>query len=418
MAHRVPRVFPALLAAGMCILALLAGCQRKGLEDLVGDDLFTLSLGKLADQIDLFQFEGAMTEQRNSVFMRDGWFYIANGNAGKIMVFSSYGDLIFLLYNPQTNPAPVGLESAPATADAHGAGTTASTRGAVAFPFTDIGEIAVASDRTLYVDDEIAEAKAVPDPTRGLILSRVVLRFDRKGKALGYLGQEGIGGTPFPYISALFVTGNDQLVVVCRLPDASWEVYWFSRDATLLYKAAIDAAHLPVPATGRSNPILVNIFPDAESPLLYLAVNTYTTSGASLAADAPNEVSARVYKLDLRTRRYDPTFVEFPPNPPRRERVQLKTTEIPSPPSDLLGLGSNGMYYLLAATDTNLYTLQVLDATGRLKAARRVVMEDTDLTFRDVHLTDGGLLYGLFADRTRAHVSWWRSDLVPTGSSQ
>ncbi len=72
-------------------------------------ELFSLSMGKMEDQIDLFQFENAMVERTNSVTMRDGWFYVANASAGKIMVFSSYGDLIFLLYNPQTNPAPTIL---------------------------------------------------------------------------------------------------------------------------------------------------------------------------------------------------------------------------------------------------------------------------------------------------------------------
>jgi hypothetical protein len=410
MHHRSLKTFLALGAAALCVLLALAGCQRKGIEDLLGNDLFTISLGKLEDQIDLFQFEGAMTEKDNSVYMRDGWFYVANGNAGKIMVFSSYGDLLFLLYNPQTNPAPTTLGPVdPAAAP------DAATRGAVAYPFSDIGHIAVASDRTLYVEDAIAEAKVVKDASLGMLLTRVVLRFDRKGKALGYLGQEGIGGTPFPYISSLSVTAQDQLVVVCRLPDYSWVVYWFSRDAALLSRTVIDKAHLPVPAAKGAVPALINIFPDQQSPALYLAINTYTnvsTAGTSV----PEDVKAAAYRLDLRTRQYSRSPVEFPANPPRKERLDLKTTEIPSPPSDLLGLSTNGLYFLLAYTDTNLYTLQVLDASGRLKAARRVVMEDTELTFRDVHLSPTGLIYGLFADRTKARISWWRSDLLPTGN--
>ncbi len=406
-------------AAAVCIVLALGGCQRKGLEDLLGDELFSLSLGKLDNQIDLFQLEGTASDRRTTVAMRDGWFYVANGNAGKIMVFSSYGDLLFLLYNPATNPPPAGLATVDPSPAASGAGgpEPETTRGAVAWPFTDIGEIAVASDRTLYVDDEIAEAKAVKDPARGMVLSRVVLRFDRKGRSLGYLGQEGIGGTPFPYVSNLFVTGRDELVVVCRLPDSSWEVYWFSRDGVLLYKAALDSEHLPVLATQRTNPVLVGVFPDAQKPLLYLAINTYATSGASLATDAPNEVSSRAYRLDLRTRRYEPNAVEFPPNPPRRERVQLKTTEVPSPPAELLGLSSSGDYYLMSYTDTNLYTLQVLDPSGRLRATRRVVIEDADFVYRDLHLAPSGLLYGLFVDRLKARVSWWRSDLVSAGGS-
>jgi hypothetical protein len=360
-----------------------------------------------------------MADRRNTIFMRDGWFYVANGNAGKIMVFSSYGDLLFVLYNPATNPVPAGLgPSGAATMPAAApAASPESTRGAVTWAFTDIGDIAVASDRTLYVDDEIAEAKAVNDAARGMVLSRIVLRFDRRGASLGYIGQEGIGGTPFPYIANLFVTGRDELVVVCRLPDSSWEVFWYSREGVLLYKAEIDSSHLPELATPTSSPILVGIFPDAQKPVLHLAVDTYSSTGGSAAADAPNELSARVYRLDLRSRRYDSSWVEFPANPPRRERVQLKTTEVPAPPSDLLGLSASGNYYLLSYTDTNLYTLQIVDPAGRLRAARRVVIEDSELTFRDVHLSSTGLLYGLFADRTRAHVSWWRSDLISAGGS-
>jgi hypothetical protein len=402
----------ALVAACLAVL-LAAGCQRKGIEDLLGKDLFSISLGKLEDQIDLFQFEDAMQEKSTTVAMRDGWFYVANGSAGKIMVFSSYGDLLFLLYNPQENPTPVSL--GPVTASAEPAGADAVTRGAVAYAFSDIGRIAVASDHTLYVEDSVTDAKAVKDAARGMVEDRVILRFDRRGRALGYLGQEGIGGTPFPYIADLVVTGQDQLVVICRMPapDYSWQVFWYSRDGALLYRAQVDSAHLPVRSTSRSTPLLVKIVPDFQAPLLYLAINTYTAAPAAGAAD---DVTAGIYKLDLRTGRYNPSFIEFPRNPPRKERVQLKTTEIPSPPSEFLGLGTDGSYYLLAYTDTNLYTLQVLDASGRLRSARRVVMEDSEFTFRDVHLSSTGLLYGLFADRTKARVAWWRSDdLAPGG---
>ncbi len=339
MPHRSVKTFLALGAATLCVVFALAGCQRKGIEDLLGDDLFTISLGKLEDQIDLFQFEGAMTEKTNSVYMRDGWFYVANGNAGKIMVFSSYGDLLFLLYNPQTNPAPTTLGPVDPAAT-----TDAATRGAVAYPFTDIGQIAVASDRTLYVEDAIAAAKEVKDPALGMVLTRVVLRFDRKGRPLGYLGQEGIGGTPFPYIYSLSVTAQDQLVVVCRLPDYSWVVYWFSRDAALLYKDGDRQDHLPVPAAKGAVPTLINIFPDLQSPILYLAIihvhecrhRRHERPGGREGRARTSSTCAPGSTAALPS--------SFPRTLPARSRQDLKTTEIPSPPSDLLGLSTNGLY--------------------------------------------------------------------------
>ncbi len=396
-----------LVAAGVSVF-LLAGCQKKGIEELVSSELFSLTFGKMEDQVDLFQFEAAKVVRKNTVCMRDGWFYVANGNAGKIMVFSSYGDLIFLLYNPHTNPVPSVLGPVDQSA-----GKEVSTRGSVAYPFVDIGEIAVASDKTLYVEDAVAEAKEVRDSERGVVLSRVILRFDRKGKPLGYIGQEGIGGTPFPYVSALHVAAGDQLVVVCRLPE-TWEVFWYSREGVLLHQVELDNNNLPMQPAKGVTPVLVNILPDLQSPLLYLVIYSYKVSSDPGAGETPaqDSVVGRAYKLDLRTGQYGSSFVEFPQNPPRKERSGLKTTEIPSPPSELVGVSASGYFYLLAYTDTNLYTLTILDPAGKVRAQRHMVIEDSELIYRDTHLSSTGIVYGLLADRTRAHISWWRSDML------
>ncbi|HVO39424.1 MAG TPA: hypothetical protein VMV03_10405 [Spirochaetia bacterium] len=416
---RHPLSVRAAVSAARVLIALavvfLAGCQKKGIEELLGTELFSLSLGKLENQIDLFQQSGAPAEKRNRVFMRDGWFYVANGNSGKIMVFSSYGDLIFLLYNPQTNPTPALQALDPAVSDTESSAGVVSTRGSVAYPFSDIGEIAVASDKTLYVEDAVTDAKIVKDPAHGVLLSRVVLRFDRKGRPRGYLGQEGIGGTPFPYIMSLTVTARDQLVVVTRLPE-SWEVFWYSQDGKLLYQVEIDSAHLPVAAAKGVTPSLVKIIPDQRSPLLYLVIyssHDFSEDPGRGAAPA-DEVISRVYKLNLVTRQYD-SFVELPQNPARKETVGLKTTEVPAPPSDLIGVSSGGYYYLLGFADSNLYNLQILDPAGRARERRYVVIEDSELSFRDVHLSPTGLIYGLLVDQSKAHVTWWRSDLLLKG---
>ena len=375
----------------------------------MSSELFSLSLGKMEDQVDLFQFEAAKEVKRNTIAMRDGWFYVANGNARKIMVFSSYGDLLFLLYNPQANPAPTLL--GPANA---GATNDASTRGFVAYPFEDIGEIAVASDRTLYVEDTVAESKTVKDDTHGVVLSRTILRFDRKGKALGALGQEGVGGTPFPFIAGLYVTANDQLVVICRLP-RSWEVFWYSRDGVPRYQVEISSDNLPTKPEQGVTPMLVKIVPDLQSPLPYLIIYSYRESADPAAASTEDSLTTSAYQLDLRTRQYESSSVEFPQNPPRVERAGLKTTKIPSPPGDLLGVSESGYFYLLAYTDSNLYTLQILDPSGRVRGQRRMVIEDSELTFRDIRLSSTGIVYGLLADQTKAHIAWWRSDMLLKG---
>jgi hypothetical protein len=396
---------PVTLAIALSALLLASGCARKGIEQLGREELFSLSLGKLEDQIDLFQLDESTLDRKNRVAMRDGLFYIANGNSGKIMTFTSYGDLIFLLYNPKTNPAPM-LQGSSAGDD------TVSTRGSVAVPFSDIGEIAVASDKRLYVEDAVSRGKAVKDTARGVLQDRVVLRFDRKGRAEGYIGQEGLGGAPFPYISGLFVTTRDALVVVCRVPDA-WQVFWYSREGSLVYRTEIDTAHLPPAQEKGLIQSLVTVIPDMQDPVLHLLIHSYrqTIDQSTRTQSSVEIVSSRVWNLDLRSQTYA-SFIELPRNAPRREKVGLKTIEIPAPPGDLLGVGASGNYYVLAFADSNLYRLQILDPAGRLRAQRSVIIEDSELTYRDIRLSPTGLIYGLLADQVRVHVSWWRSDLL------
>jgi hypothetical protein len=392
-------------AAVVLALAAASGCGRQGIGELAREELFSLQLGRLEDQIDLFQLDGTSPDARTRIAMRDGLFYIANGSAGKIMTFSSYGDLIFSLYNPKTNPAPVML----------GEGASdelVSTRGSVAAPLADIGEIAVAGDKRLYVEDAVPRAKAVKDTERGVLQDRVVLRFDRKGKAEGYIGQEGLGGTPFPYIVGLHVSERDALVVVCRVPDA-WQAFWYTREGSLAYRTEIDSAHLPPAQEKGLIQSLVSVNPDMQEPILHLLVHSYrqTVDQSTRTQSTVEVVSSRVWRLDLRTQSYL-SFIELPRNPPRREKAGLKTVEIPSPPGDLLGVGAAGNYYVLSFTDSNLYRLQILGPSGKVRAERYMIIEDSELTWRDIRLSPTGIIYGLLADQSRVHVSWWRSDLL------
>jgi hypothetical protein len=376
--------------------AALAGCARGNAPELAAEPLFPLELGRLENQLDLFRTTDAPQNMRTRVAMRDGLFYVSNGGAHKIMVFSSYGDLLFLLYDPRTNPKPA-LASAPTEPD------TVSTRGAVAFPFQDLGEIAVSSEKILYVEDAAPAARVVKDPLSGS-LSRVVLRFDRRGTALAPIGQEGPNGTPFPYVSALHVTDDDQLVVVCRMA-AAWQVFWFSREGALLHQVQVDPAHQPPIDDPDLAASLVSIVPDMDAPVLYLLLYYYPRT----ADKAGTGVAAKVFPLDLRTRQYGKA-IELPANPGRKEKAGFTTQEIARPPYDLLGAGSNGHLYLLGYTDSNLYNLVILGLDGRVRGRAWMVIEDSELTYRDTHLSPSGIIYGLLCGQARADVSWWRAD--------
>ena len=397
-----------LVLSGMLVVltaAWFSACARGGVEQLARQELFSLGIGKMDNQIDLFQIEGSLQGVGARLTMRDGLFYIVNGNSQKLMGLTSYGDLIFLLYNPDTNPPPVSFAQ---ERDEN----VAATKLAVAYPFRRPGEVAVDSEKRLYVEDAVAEERQVRDRELRVLLDRVVLRFDRHGTLLDFIGQEGVGGTAFPYIDAIWVTERDELVVVCRTPEY-WQVFWYSRPGSLRYQVTIGPEHLPVlegaPDAIRSvGRLIPDMTRDALNMLLYYYIGAVDDPMAESSEEARG-YAARIYTLDLQTQRYE-RFVEVPQDGTRRQRVGAQEVEIPAPSYELLGVSTNGHYFLLRREDANLFQLLILQPGGREMARRHLVMEDSDLYYKRVGLSASGILYALLGEEYSARMVWWRSD--------
>ncbi|MBN1835422.1 MAG: hypothetical protein JW820_06190 [Spirochaetales bacterium] len=411
----MPGKIKAILVSILGTLAalLMSSCPARGVEELAREELFSLSIGKMDNQIDLFQIEGTRYGDKTRIAMRDGLFYIANGNSQKVMGFSSYGDLIFLLYNPDTNPPPVSFAESSET-------DVAATKQAVAYPFRRLGELAVDSSKQLYVEDMVAEERQVRDRELKVLLDRVILRFDRRGNLLDFIGQEGVGGTPFPYVESIWVTERDELVVICRTPQF-WQVFWYSKEGSLRYEVRIDQEHLPLLDDGRKViPSVGKLVPDMTGDALELLLYYYAGAADDPTAEQEGApaYAARIYELDLRTGRYE-RYVEVPQDETRKERIGAQEVEIPAPSYELLGTSEGGQFFLLRREDANLFQLLILESGGRELARRYVVMEDSELYYKQVGLSASGILYALLGEEYEAKIVWWRSDrLVREGSDE
>jgi len=405
------------------VLILLYSCSQKALPVLKRETLFNLNIGKIDNEIDLFQVKGRAFTTKNRIFMKNGIFYIANGNSGKVMEFSSYGDLIFMLYNPLMNTKPVLLDS-------DISGKTKTTRRAVKYNFYKIGEIVVDNNNSLWIEDAVPEGKYVKDKKLGIILTKVVRHFNRNGELINYIGQEGIGGTPFPFIENLYITSQNEPVVISRTP-ADWEIFWFYSSGELRYHIRIDENHLPnLTSSDNEKAEIEKIVTDYNNPVLYVVVSYFKDiiDPSTNARSGINKAGSFIYSLNLKTGKYT-KVMDIPDKEQIQEVLGTREIKIPGPSYELLGITEDKFVFLMRNNGVNKYRLLIKRMGGTANASsnnagastsrvsedrpaivKNITIEDTALHFKYITLDPSGILYGMLADDSKAHIVWWRSD--------
>lgn len=381
----------------LLLVLTVTGCGRRTVPVLDREELFSLEYGKMEDQVELF-LDGNAVTRKTRLSMRGGLFFVASGYGNRIMEFTSYGDLLSLYYNPSENPRPVMLQRGPE-------GERTTNRRAYEYPFNVVGEIAVASDNTILVEDQVPDRVAVFDEELGVRLNRVVLRLDRRGNQIDYLGQEGIGGSFFPYIQEIEVTANDEIVVITTAPPRSI-VFWFSADGTLLRRIEITPDTLPVPAEVAASPLLESLRADLELRRLYAKVNFYVgNDGAVAGGAAVDRLMSRIYWIDIDDGSYD-GFVDVPRNV-RRDSVFGGEEEFHY---ELVGAAAGEHLFLLSQESRDQSQLLILHTSGKVVRRRTLDLDYDEIVIRDLNLSNTGVLSAMLATREDVDIVWWRTD--------
>ena len=94
----------------LLIFIVQLSCKQEQIDSIQREDLFSIEIGAMEDQIALFKVEGTGGIRQIELAMRDGFFYITDWNGGKIVRYNSYGDLLFMIYNKDTSPQPITLK--------------------------------------------------------------------------------------------------------------------------------------------------------------------------------------------------------------------------------------------------------------------------------------------------------------------
>jgi hypothetical protein len=379
----------------------VSACTRQGLVSVAREDLFSLDIGRLEDQIDLYNLEGGRSNRKTSLAMRDGLFYISDGNGGKVVHYTSYGDLLFMIYNDETNPPPLTLRTEVETSGV-------VTRWAFSYPLREPGAITVDSRKHIYVEDRLSYERHSFDTENKTLQDSIVLHFDANGRFVEYLGQEGIGGSPFPRIERISASLQDEFAVVCRIP-TGWNIYWFDEEGTLLYFIPLKNDQIPIP------PDRLTVFPSIDSIAVspdsrkaFIKVDyyreTFDESTKTKLGTEPD--SSVIWIMDVEDGTYRGTievpFFEFTVTENNRRITERLLYS-------LLGVVKNDRVFLSIPVEGG-YSIMILSTNPHEQRRGIIRVEEEELQFNAFSVSAEGILSALLATDWQAKLVWWRTD--------
>lgn len=387
----------------------VTGCEDAPIVNINKEELFTLSFGRMENQIDLFQIEGVPFNKKNLIYMRDGKIYISNGNVSKVMEFTAYGDLVSLLYNSSYNTKPFILSS--------GDEAELTNRLAQEYPFINIGNIAIDGQKNLYVVDEVPREQREYDENNLSEYFQRVLRFNKYGELIDFFGQEGVGGrgTPFPYIDNIFISSRNELVVVTKTSnnlnnnvlDNNYIIFWFSNNGDILYKFELSSGNMPSVET--LIPCIDKIVIDYNNREVVIMVSYLEKiiEESTGMYDLKSNKLQRIYHYSPEKKGFIKE-ITIPDTLKQQEWVGMEEGMLPL--YDFIGITINGYYFLLRPQDQNQKSLLILDNNGNIHTVRNILINDSDIYYNNLYLSRKGIIIGLLCYFRQAKVVWWRSD--------
>ena len=387
---------PALL---LSLTLIITACSDNQTGSVHREDLFSLEIGHMEDQIALYHLEGNRGIRRTGFTMRDGLFYIADGNSGKIVRYNSYGDLLFMVYNEETNPTPFSLKTNIAEDEQ-------ATRWAYTYPFEAPGWIAVDSRKHIFVEDRLPPEAHRTDPDSKAVLDGMILHFDQDGRYIEYLGREGIGGTAFPRIIGLFTSVRDELAVICRLPD-SWNIFWYNSSGMLLYLVKLNTGAIPVPPDWPnvlSSVDSITVAPDSRNVFIKVDYSRDTFDQSTNTRTGSEAVNSVIWTLNVEDGTYtnslDIPLFELPESN-RSSSIKVFYS--------MLGAMRDGKILLYFPVDTG-YAILFADTYSKQQRRGSINISNDELRYNDFYLSTDGILCAMLADNYTVKLVWWRTD--------
>ncbi len=390
------------LFAGFAAIFLFSCSTQDVSASLEETEIFSLEYGNFEDELNVYDYT-RIGDINLDLAMYDGFFYISNAESKKVMELNSYGDLLTLYYNEEVTPRP-SFAIDDATVEN-------ATRKAIEYPFNKLSKIAVDGRKYLYAVDTLPEERQEMNETETQVLSQIVLRFDGEGNFVDYLGQQGPGGTPFPYVRNIYVTKSNELVVVCQ-NNSGFVVYWFSMSGYLLFTVPVTTDVVPNPYDEAQTVYIEieNAIPDSNDRLLYINVNYYVEriDESSRMQSGIEYDSSQIQVLNVETGSYAKPLSLLPYEEENVSDFSSTTYKIPY---DFLGVTESGWLFFILSTEKG-FVIQMVQSNGQKILTGKLDMDHSKILYYTFALDKGGILSVLKVLPEKAVISWWRTDYL------
>lgn len=385
----------------MAVLALVSCKKKDSVESITEDELFTLTYGNFEEQLNLFSLNEIGSVQ-TGICMKDGFFYIVNGESQKIMELNSYGDLLTLFYNEDSDTKSL-MDSA--------GSSSVSLHREISYPFGYTGLISVDSNKCMYIVCTIPRDRQELSDDGNLLYCQTVLRIPRDGNQIDYIGQQGPGGTPFPFIRNIYTTAKNELVVVSTGPSGLM-VYWFADDGFLKYMVPVNSTDAPkISGIDEDSDVFLtveNVIPDPGDYRFYVKIDNYSSYSdrASKAQAGVSYINTLLYPLDISSGLYgNPVSV-----PPYEESVTVDYSKLTYKiPYDFLGVTKNGWKFFVIST-TSGFDVEMIHTESQKVLHRHFDVNRSNVLFHNMSLSDDGIISALYIGQDSARVVWYRTD--------
>jgi hypothetical protein len=382
------------------ILIFIISCNKEQKYSLFEkEDKFTLNIGHMENEIDFFSRNGLSFSLITDIYMKDGIFYISNGNGKKILKFNSYGDLLNTI-KPSIFYASIGLND-------------------TSWSFNEPGNMAISSKDFVYIDDSLEYDYSLiedyidksydlsPNKTeidKHILTEKIISVFDNEGNYLYFIGQDGIGGKPFPYIFNIVIDKLDRLIVICQ-STYFWQIFRYDSNGNFIDKTQIDLANLPSLESNKESITQIDgIIADRNKDRLLFELTFFSRQ----MDDKTNQVlsmktlSTRVYYYDLGTN----TFISWMETPNSITEERLDNFYLLD-----IAMGKY-LFFMSNNYENQTKELKITNENGYVIGHYDLGVDNSNLIYSNYSLSMDGILTSLLCSEYAGAISWWRTDKI------